>query len=89
MATGSVVVHDIDRLEEFGSYLSSKRDDIESLYDSLTNECLAQEGNWHDPQYAELQESINSFAVASKAQLAMLDESASYIAHLVAKLRDV
>lgn len=51
MATCSVVVHDIECLNEFGNFLSAKRDDIARLYDALTNECLAQEENWHDPQY--------------------------------------
>ena len=89
MAAISVVVHDIDRLEEFGGYLSSKRDDIERLYDSLISECHAQEGNWNDPQYKCLQESINLFAAESKSQLEILDESVSYIARLVEKLRDM
>ena len=89
MATGSVVVHDIECLNEFGSFLSAKRDHIARLYDALPNECLAQEENWHDPQYEELRENIDSFADASKAQLAMLDESISYITRLIEKLKDV
>lgn len=89
MATCSVVVHDIECLNEFCNFLSAKRDDIARLYDALTNECLAQEENWHDPQYEKLRENIDSFADASKAQLAMLDESISYITRLVAKLKDV
>lgn len=89
MATCSVVVHNIECLNEFGNFLSAKRDDIAHLYDALTNECLAQEENWHDPQYEELRENIDSFADASKAQLAMLDESISYITRLIEKLKDV
>lgn len=89
MATCSVVVHNIECLNEFGNFLSAKRDDIARLYDALTNECLAQEENWHDPQYEKLRENIDSFADASKAQLDMLDESISYITRLIEKLKDV
>ena len=89
MATCSVVVHDIECLNEFCNFLSAKRDDIARLYDALTNECLAQEENWHDPQYEKLRENIDSFADASKAQLDMLDESISYITRLIEKLKDV
>ena len=89
MATCSVVVHNIECLNEFGNFLSAKRDDIARLYDALTNECLAQEENWHDPQYEKLRENIDSFADASKAQLVMLDESISYITRLIEKLKDV
>lgn len=89
MATCSVVVHDIECLNEFCNFLSAKRDDIARLYDALTNECLAQEENWHDPQYEKLRENIDSFADASKAQLVMLDESISYITRLIEKLKDV
>ena len=89
MATCSVVVHDIECLNEFGNFLSAKRDDIARLYDALTNECLAQEENWHDPQYEKLRENTDSFADASKAQLVMLDESISYITRLIEKLKDV
>ena len=89
MATCSVVVHDIECLNEFCNFHSAKRDDIARLYDALTNECLAQEENWHDPQYEKLRENIDSFADASKAQLDMLDESISYITRLVEKLKDV
>ena len=89
MATCSVVVHDIECLNEFCNFLSAKRDDIARLYDALTNECLAQEENWHDPQYEKMRENIDSFADASKAQLDMLDESISYITRLVEKLKDV
>lgn len=89
MAASSVIVHDIDRLEAFGSFLVQNRDEIERLYDSLTAECFDQGDNWSDPQYESLKENISSFALASKTQLELLEESASYIANLVIKLRDV
>ena len=89
MATSSVVVHDIDKLESFGAFLKEKREDIADLYDSLTRECNAQERNWQDPQYEELKNELETFASASKTQLDSLEESATYITRLVEKLRDV
>lgn len=89
MASGSVVVHDIDCLEEFGAFLSDKRYDIESIYDMLVTECLEQDSNWQDPQYIQLKERIESFSHASKSQLEELDEAVAYISTLVNKLRNI
>lgn len=89
MATSSVVVHDIDRLEAFGSFLSSKRYDIERLYDDLLAECGEQDSNWQDPQYTELKEKLESFSNISKSQLEELDDAVTYIAALVDKLRTI
>ena len=89
MATSSVVVHDIDRLESFGGFLSSKRDDIESLYDELVTECGEQDSNWQDPQYTELKEKLDSFSATSKSQLEELEDAVAYIAALVEKLRTI
>lgn len=89
MATSSVVVHDIDRLEAFGAFLSSKRDDIESLYDELVTECSDQDSNWQDPQYTDLKEKLESFATSSKNQLEELENAVTYIVALVDKLRTI
>lgn len=89
MATSSIVVHDIDKLEGFGTFLSEIREDIADSYDSLTRECLAQEQNWQNQQYDTLKDELESFVSTSKMQLEALEESASYISRLVDKLRDV
>lgn len=89
MATSSVVVHDIDQLEAFGNFLLSKRDDIESLYDELVTVCSEQDGNWQDPQYTELRETLEQFSNTSKSQLEELNTAAEYIASLVDKLRTI
>lgn len=89
MATSSVVVHDIDRLESFGSFLLSKRDDIENLYDELVTACGEQDSNWQDPQYTELKEKLDSFSATSKTQLEELDDAVAYIVALVEKLRTI
>ena len=89
MAGNSVVVHDVDVLEAFGSALQGKRDELENLYVSLSAETLQQETNWQDPQYEYLKEQVTSYCETCKGQLDELDESISYIVGLVAKLRDM
>lgn len=89
MAGNSVVVHDVDVLEAFGSTLQGRRDELENLYVSLSAETLQQETNWQDPQYEYLKEKVTSYCETCKGQLDELDESISYIAGLVAKLRDM
>ena len=89
MSANSVVVHSVDTLEEFSALLSRERDDIETLYDSLVQNCLEQADNWQDPQYDVLRENLTSFAQESKSQLASLDESITYLTRLITKLRDV
>ena len=49
MAGNAVVVHDVDKLEVFGGVLQGKRDELESLYVSLSAETSQQEPNWQDP----------------------------------------
>lgn len=89
MASGSVVVHDIDSLESYMGILQAKRDDIEGLYEVLSAETSNQSGNWQDPQYDYLQELINNYASSAQGQLSELDESISYISRLIAKLREL
>lgn len=43
MANGSVVVHDIDSLEKFGTELAARSAELESLYNALTVSCAS---NW-------------------------------------------
>lgn len=89
MAGNSVVVHDVDMLEAFGGILQGKRDELESLYISLSTETLRQETNWQDPQYEYLKEEVTSYCETCKGQLDELDASISYIYSLVAKLREM
>lgn len=89
MATSSVVVHDIDRLDEFCGLLADKRKEIEALYDALVNACTAQESNWQDPQYADLKDKLDAYANASKSQLQELDDAVGYISALVSRLRTI
>ena len=58
MAGNAVVVHDVDKLEVFGGVLQGKRDELESLYVSLSAETSQQEPNWQDPQYEYLKEQV-------------------------------
>lgn len=80
MANGSVVVHDIDSLEKFGT-------ELESLYNALTVSCAAQETNWHDPQYDLLHERVELYAGEARTQLLALNDAMQYISVLAAKLR--
>lgn len=89
MASGSVVVHDIDSLESYMGILQAKRDDLEGLYGVLSTETSNQSGNWQDPQYDYLKELIDNYASSAQGQLNELDESISYISGLIAKLRDL
>lgn len=89
MASGSVVVHDIDSLESYMGILQAKRDDLEGLYGVLSAETSNQSGNWQDPQYDYLKEIIDNYASSAQGQLSELDESISYISGLIAKLRDL
>lgn len=89
MAGNSVVVHDVDVLEAFGGALQGKRDELENLYSLLSAETLQQETNWQDPQYEYLKEQVTGYCETCKGQLDELDESISYIAGLVAKLREM
>lgn len=89
MASGSVVVHDIDSLESYKGILQAKRDDLEDLYGVLSAETSNQGGNWQDPQYDYLKELIDNYASSAQGQLSELDESISYISGLIAKLRDL
>lgn len=89
MASGSVIVHDIDSLESYMGVLQSKRDDLEGLYGVLSAETSNQGGNWQDPQYDYLRELIDNYASSAQGQLSELDESIKYISGLIAKLRDL
>lgn len=89
MASGSVVVHDIDSLESYMGILQAKRDDLEGLYEVLGVETGNQGGNWQDPQYDYLKELIDNYASSAKGQLNELDESINYISGLITKLRDL
>lgn len=89
MPTNTVVVYDIDSLEEFGNALSAKRREIETLYNSLNTLSNAQQGNWNDPQYDALRDNIEMFSSVSVIQLDTLDQFTGYISNLVAKLRDM
>lgn len=89
MASGSVIVHDIDSLESYMSVLQSKRDDLEGLYGVLSAETSNQGVNWQDPQYDYLRELIDNYASSAQGQLSELDESINYISGLIAKLRDL
>ena len=86
MASGSVIVHDIESLESYMGVLQSKRDDLEGLYGVLSAETSNQGGNWQDPQYDYLRD---NYASSAQGQLSELDESINYISGLIAKLRDL
>lgn len=89
MASGSVVVHDIVSLESFMGVLRSKRDELESLYMTLSQETASQGSNWQDPQYDCLKDMVDGYCQACRTQLAGLDGSIAYIGGLVAKLREL
>ena len=87
MASGSVVVHDIDSLESYMGILQAKRDDLEELYGVLCAETSNQGGNWQDPQYDYLKDLIDNYFSSAQGQLSELDDSINYISGLIAKLR--
>ena len=89
MASGSVVVHDIDSLETYMGVLQAKRDELEGLYGVLSTETSNQGGNWQDPQYDYLKELIDNYSSSAQGQLSELDDSIYYISGLIAKLRDL
>lgn len=89
MASGSVVVHDIDSLETYMGVLQAKRDELEGLYGVLSAETSSQGGNWQDPQYDYLKELIDNYSSLAQGQLSELDDSINYISGLIAKLRDL
>lgn len=89
MTGNSVVVHDVDMLENFGGTLQGKRDELETLYVSLLTETLQQEMNWQDPQYEYLKEQLTEYCETCKDQLEELDTSIAYINSLVSKLREM
>ena len=89
MASGSVVVHDIESLDSFMGVLKNKRDELESLYGVLSQETNSQGSNWQDPQYDCLKDMVDGYCQACRGQLAELDASITYIGGLVAKLRDL
>lgn len=89
MASGSVVVHDIDSLEAYRGILQAKRDELEGLYGILSAETSNQGGNWQDPQYDYLKELIDNYSSSAQGQLSELDDSINYISGLIAKLRDL
>ena len=89
MASGSVVVHDIDSLETYMGVLQAKRDELEGLYGVLSAETSSQGGNWQDPQYDYLKELIHNYSSSAQGQLSELDDSINYISGLIAKLRDL
>lgn len=62
MASGSVVVHDIDSLETYMGVLQAKRDELEGLYGVLSAETSNQGGNWQDPQFDYLKELIDKYS---------------------------
>lgn len=89
MASGSVIVHDIDSLESYMGILQAKRDDLEGVFGVLSTETSNQGGNWQDPQYDYLKELIDNYASSAQGQLGELDESINYISGLISKLRDL
>ena len=89
MGGNSVVVHDVDSLETFGRFLQTKKDELETLYESLGTETEQQGTNWQDPQYEYLKEQVATYCSACKTQLDELEEAITYISGLVVKLRDL
>lgn len=89
MASGSVVVHDIDLLESYMGILQAKRNELERLYGVLSAETSNQGGNWQDSQYDYLKDLIDNYASSAQGQLSELDTSINYISGLIAKLRDL
>ena len=89
MSGNSVVVHDVDMLEGFGEFLQSKRDELETLFDTLNTETVQQETNWQDPQYEYLKDQVENYCAACKTQLDELDDSIRYINALVTKLKNL
>lgn len=89
MGGNSVVVHDVDSLETFGMFLQTKKDELETLYESLGTETDQQGTNWQDPQYEYLKEQVATYCSACKTQLDELEEAFTYISGLVAKLRNL
>ena len=79
MANGSVVVHDIDSLEKFGTELAARSAELESLYNALTVSCAAQETNWHDPQYDLLHERVELYGGEARAQLRAGRKAARFV----------
>lgn len=89
MASGSVVVHDIDSLETYMGVLQAKRDELEGLYGVLSAETSNQGENWQDPQYDYLKDLIDNYSSSAQGQLNELDDSINYISSLIAKLRNL
>ena len=89
MPGGRVVVHDVDTLENFMGTLQAKRDELETLYDTLGRETVNQGDNWQDPQYEHLKDLVEAYCSECTSQLQELDDSIDYIAGLIVKLRDI
>lgn len=89
MAGSSVVVHDVEMLEDFGKFLQKKREELETVYTGLLEETLKQRDNWQDPQYEYLKDQISEYCGLCRRQLEELEEFAAYIGGLTEKLRDL
>lgn len=89
MANASVVVHDINYLEQYGASLAFRRQSLEDIYKLLLVECQAQEDNWYDERYYRLREDLRDFASYANIHLKKLDEENNYIGQLVSKLKEL
>ncbi|MDR0838409.1 MAG: hypothetical protein LBN99_02055 [Oscillospiraceae bacterium] len=84
-----VSVQDVGSLESFGSRLIGFKEEIEALANAIVSATESQNGNWNDPQYESLRDSIAQFSSAVKHVAAELDGKSAYIAHYVDGLRNM
>ena len=87
MPLGSVIIHDLDNLEEFEAFLLEEKDELEKIYQAISRSCDEQHDNWQDPQYDEMKDGLDEFVADSTALLQDLEDAASNIAYLIDKLR--
>ncbi len=85
----AVVVHDIDKLEDFGKFLEDKREKIQDICKELDRECRNRKDNWQDERYCKLKDELKDFVDACDDLLENLKDESEYIQRLVYKLRDV
>ncbi len=85
----AVVVHDVDKLEDFGKYLDGKREEIGDICKEMERECRGRKDNWQDERYYKLKDELKDFTDSCDNLLEKLKDEADYIQRLVDKLRDM
>lgn len=62
MAYNSIIVRNLDELEQYHTRLKDTKKDLERLMERLRADCRDQERNWEDDQYRKFEEQLTAFA---------------------------